>query len=118
MFQQAIAMCQRVEQPQMLAWTTVALARTAELLGQPERAAGLLGGSDGLRERPNGVLLFPERDFYDASIVSLRATLGSERLDAALASGRRLSLAELVSFAGETADILIAAPSQSAHDAR
>jgi predicted ATPase/DNA-binding CsgD family transcriptional regulator len=116
LFRQSIAMCQRVEQPQMLAWTAVALARTAELLGQPERAARLLGGSDGLRERTNGVLLFPERDFYAESSVSLRARLGDDRFNTELANGRRLSLAELVTFADETADALVADPAESADE--
>jgi len=73
-------------------WHLRGAAAQALALGQPERAAQLLGAEQALREA-HAILIWPdEREEYEQLVAAARAALGEEAYAAALASGQGLSL--------------------------
>jgi DNA-binding CsgD family transcriptional regulator len=98
--------------------TIEALAGVAVDLGQPERAARLLGGADRLRDVvgegvPPGLAERRARD-----VAAVRRRIGAERYAAAHAAGAALSDRDLIAEAGETEPAHTAQRPQQARVAR
>jgi hypothetical protein len=66
---------------------------------QPERAAGLLGAAEMLREKINIPMNSYERQEYTQHVDELRTGLDKETFAAAWAKGRALSMEQAVDFA-------------------
>jgi predicted ATPase/class 3 adenylate cyclase len=66
--------------------------------GQLDRAARLFGAAAAMRQASGAQMAFDEHPEHDHSLERLRAGLTPAELDAALASGAALSLAEAVAF--------------------
>lgn len=113
LFRESIEICQRIDNPHSLALSLTGVARAAEELGYPQRAARLFGWIDRLCERINAILFLPERDHRDRSVEALQVTLGPDRLRAELVAGRQMSLDDASTFAVETIDALLAHLNQS-----
>jgi len=78
------------------------LAGAALAAGQPERASCLLGSAQALRDA-TGVPLRPsERAEYAATVAAARARLGDPAFNAAHATGRAMSLEQVVTHARAT----------------
>jgi tetratricopeptide (TPR) repeat protein len=79
----------------------LAMVHAAE--GDGERAACLLGAAAAVRETVSAPQSPPERDEYESALAPARAALGEEAWAAAFASGRALSLEQIIAEAlGET----------------
>jgi DNA-binding CsgD family transcriptional regulator len=74
-------------------------AAVAVAVGQPERAAKLLGGAAALRERAGAEPPGTYRDVDDRAAAAMRTALGEEAFLAAWIEGRRMTAEEAMTFA-------------------
>jgi ATP/maltotriose-dependent transcriptional regulator MalT len=72
------------------------VAAQARALGQPERAARLLGAAEVLHETDGAEILPAERGRYEEFVTALRAQLGEETFGEAQRVGRALPLEEAI----------------------
>jgi hypothetical protein len=75
------------------------LAGVASALGQPIRAARLLGAAEALREAIDCVLPPIEQHYYNRIRMSVRGQLSEDALHTAWQAGRRLSLKQAIAEA-------------------
>jgi hypothetical protein len=68
-------------------------------LGEDDRPARLLGAAAALREAARSPMIESERLEYDTWIARLRASADPAAVDAAMAAGRRLAMADAVELA-------------------
>jgi len=68
---------------------------------QPEPAARLIGAAEAVRDALGIPLSGSEAEMHLRAISVIRAALGDDRFQAAMAAGRRLPLADAVAFALE-----------------
>jgi predicted ATPase/DNA-binding CsgD family transcriptional regulator len=82
------------------------LARVAAAEGRPGQSAKMFGAADAMAERTGGVAPALMRRAHTQAEANVRAALDRERFDAALSSGRRLTLDEAM----DEAALLAAGP--------
>jgi non-specific serine/threonine protein kinase len=103
----SIEVARRIDYPHTIAQSFIALATASDELGQPARAAWLLGASDRLCERMNAVLLEPQRSYRDEAAPSLAARLGQAQYQAEIDAGRKAPLDAAIEHANEIIDQLL-----------
>lgn len=90
---EALAQARELGFPETAAWCCEGLAVVAAELGDPTRAACLLGAAENLRRTGGGVVQPAEAAARERALATIQRTLPSEQVTAALERGRRLSLA-------------------------
>ena len=75
------------------------IAQTLSRMGEPARAATLLGSAASIRERASVKLAAGEQALCDEAVLACRAALGEAGLAAAWAAGRTLTLAQTIDLA-------------------
>jgi predicted ATPase/DNA-binding CsgD family transcriptional regulator len=94
---------------------TIALLASIEMArGSAERAATLLGGSEGIFQSIPSQLMEPFREGHERTIVAAREALGDDAYRSAFAAGIGLTRDEIVDYAVEARRPSAAAPSASA----
>src|SRR6266568_6205067 len=106
LYQQSLALNREQANRDGIVEDLAGLAEVASLLGQPERAARLLGAVEALRE-VSGIRLSPlRRAEYDRTVEGIRAHLDQATFAQAWAQGRAMPLEQAIAYALETKDAL------------
>jgi non-specific serine/threonine protein kinase len=109
-YQQSLALNRVLGNRDGIAENLAGLAEVAVLLGQPERAAQLLGTVEAVRETYQIELVPLRRAEYDRTVEHIRSHLEDAAFARAWASGRSMELSQAIAFALETKDPSPAAP--------
>jgi non-specific serine/threonine protein kinase len=88
----------------------VPLGWAASALGEPARAARLLGAAEAARERIGARYWFDERESYERALAATRAQLGEAAFSAAWAEGQALTLEQAIAAALAAGDAGAGAP--------
>lgn len=98
-YQQCLTLWRERENMVNSAVVLESIAQTLSRIGEPLRAATLLGATAAIRERASVKLPTMEQAAYDTILLACRAALGTEACTAAQRAGSRLSLPEVIDLA-------------------
>lgn len=82
-----------------IAWCLPIIAGSIAALGQPQRAARLLGMSTSFLERLGTFILPADKQEFDRIRAEVKTQLGEKAFESALAEGRRMTLEQAVEYA-------------------
>jgi predicted ATPase/DNA-binding CsgD family transcriptional regulator len=97
--QRALHMARDTDNRKEMAWCLSIVAGSIAALGQPQRAAHLLGMSESFLERLGAFNLPADKQEFDRIRAEVCAQLGESAFQSALEDGRKLSLEQAVAYA-------------------
>lgn len=98
---QALQIAREMQNRGEMAWCLPIIAGSLAALGQPQRAARLLGASESFLERIGAFNMPADRQEFDRIRAQVTADLGDAAFEATLAEGRRMTLEQAVAEALE-----------------
>jgi hypothetical protein len=98
-YQQCVSLWRDRENPANSALVLDRIGQTLSRMGDPARAATLLGAAAAIRERASVKLAASEQADHDETMVACRVELGEAAVAAAWAAGRTLALAQAIGLA-------------------
>jgi len=110
LFAESLSLRRSLDDRRGIAHCLAGLAGVAWAQAQPERAARLLGATEGLLDALGSRLEVADRALYDRHVEALRESLSADQLAVAWAGGRALSLEAAISEALRAAEPPLSPP--------